>query len=59
MERMKSFNRKIRKPREESVGGGGVYIGLSQKSSCWAKIQNLDKVWGEPDIVRLGLSVSV
>jgi hypothetical protein len=27
-----------------AIGGGGVYIGLSQESSRMAKIQNLDKV---------------
>jgi hypothetical protein len=30
----------------EPVRGGDVYIGLSQESSCWAKIQNPDKVQG-------------
>jgi translation initiation factor IF-1 len=44
---------------ERAVGGGGIYIGLSQESSRWAKIQNRDKVWGEPDNVRLGLSVKI
>jgi hypothetical protein len=41
-----------------AVGGGCVYIGLSQKSSCWAKIQNPDKVWGELDNVRLDQTMS-
>jgi hypothetical protein len=36
--------------RTVGVGGGGVYIGLSQKSSHWVKIQN-------PDNVQLGVSV--
>jgi hypothetical protein len=30
----------------EPVRGGDVYIGPSQESSCWAKIQNPDKVQG-------------
>jgi hypothetical protein len=29
-----------------AIGGGCVYIGLSQESRRWAKIQNSDKVWG-------------
>jgi hypothetical protein len=33
------------------VGGGGAYIGLSQESSRWAKIQNSEKVRGELDNV--------
>jgi hypothetical protein len=41
-----------------AVGGGGVYIGFSQESSRWTKIQNSDKVRGEPGNVRLGLSVN-
>jgi hypothetical protein len=36
-----------------AIGGGCVYIGLSQESRRWAKIQNSDKVWGG-DNVRLG-----
>jgi hypothetical protein len=40
---------------ERAIGGGGVYIGLSQESSHWVKIQNLNKVRGESDNVRLGL----
>jgi hypothetical protein len=36
---------------ERAIGGGGVYIGLSQESSHWVKIQNLNKVRGEPDNV--------
>jgi hypothetical protein len=28
------------------VGGEGVYIGLSQEFTRWAKIQNPKKVWG-------------
>jgi hypothetical protein len=42
-----------------AIGGGCVYIGLSQESRRWAKIQNSDKVWGGqcsagPNNVRLG-----
>jgi hypothetical protein len=40
------------------VGGGVVYIGRSQESSRWTKIQNPDKIPVGPDIVRLGLSMS-
>jgi hypothetical protein len=28
------------------IGGGGVYIELSQETSCWAQIQIPDNVWG-------------
>jgi hypothetical protein len=38
--------------------GGGVYTGISQKSSRWAKIQNPDKVQEEPDNVCLGWKMS-
>jgi hypothetical protein len=40
-----------------TIRGGGVYIGLSQEFSCWTKMQNPDKVWGEADIVRLEVSI--
>jgi hypothetical protein len=30
---------------KRAIGGGCVYIGLSQESSRWAKIQNPNKVW--------------
>jgi hypothetical protein len=46
MKEKHSFNRKNRKPRRErAVGGVEIYIELSQESSRWAKIQNLDIVW--------------
>jgi hypothetical protein len=43
-----------------TIGDGCVYVGHSQESSRWAKIQNLDKVWGggQSDNVQLGLSVN-
>jgi hypothetical protein len=40
-----------------AVGGGGIFIGASQESSHWAQIQISDKVRGEPDNVRLEVSV--
>jgi hypothetical protein len=35
---------KFESQEERAVGGGGIYIGLSQESSNWVKIQNQDKV---------------
>jgi hypothetical protein len=40
-----------------AIGGIWVYIELSQESSHWAQIQILGKVRGEPDNVRLELSM--
>jgi hypothetical protein len=40
---------------KRAVGGGGVYIGLSQESSHWAKIHNPNKIRRKPDNVRLRL----